>query len=46
MNELVNDAINKLSDKNLNDEEKFFIENIALENIDINALGLYTLLVN
>ena len=42
--ELVNDAINKLSDKNLNEEEKAsFIENIALENIDINALGLYTL---
>ena len=42
--ELVNDAINKLSDKNLNEEEKAsFIENVALENIDINALGLYTL---
>ena len=42
--ELVNDAINKLSDKNLNKEEKAsFIENLALENIDIDALGLYTL---
>ena len=42
--ELVNDAISKLSDKNLNDEEKKnFIENIALENVDINALGMYTL---
>ena len=42
--ELVNDAINKLSDKNLNKEEKAnFIEILALENIDINALGLYTL---
>ena len=42
--ELVNDAISKLSDKNLNKDEKAnFIEKIALENIDINALGLYTL---
>ena len=42
--ELVNDAINKLSDKNLNKEEKAnFIKIIALENVDINALGLYTL---
>ena len=42
--ELVNDAINKLSDKNLSKEEKAnFIENLAIENVDINALGLYTL---
>ena len=42
--ELVNDAINKLSDKNLTEEEKEnFIENIAIENVDIDALGLYTL---
>ena len=42
--ELVSDAINKLSDKNISDEEKKnFIENIAEENVDINALGLYTL---
>ena len=42
--ELVNDAISKLSDKNLNKEEKAsFIEKIALDNVDINALGLYTL---
>ena len=42
--ELVGDAINKLSDKNLNKDEKSnFIEKIALENVDINALGLYTL---
>ena len=42
--ELVNDAINKLSDKNISkkDKEKF-VEKIALENVDINALGLYTL---
>tara|TARA_B100000579_G_scaffold10052_1_gene7463 strand:- start:585 stop:1184 length:600 start_codon:yes stop_codon:yes gene_type:complete len=44
INELVNDAINKLSDKDLNEEQKKdFIEKIALENVDINALGLYTL---
>ena len=44
VNELVNDAINTLSDKNLNKEQKSaFIEKIALENVDINALGLYTL---
>ena len=42
--ELVTDAIEKLSDKNLTDEEKVkFVEKIALENVDINALGLYTL---
>ena len=42
--ELVNDAIQKLSDKNLTKEDKEkFIANIALENVDINALGLYTL---
>ena len=42
--ELVEDAISKLSDKNFSKEQKAkFIENIALENVDINALGLYTL---
>ena len=42
--EMVNDAINTLSNKNLSDEEKAsFIENLALDNVDINALGLYTL---
>ena len=42
--ELVSDAINKLSDKNLDKDEKSnFIAKIALENVDINALGLYTL---
>ena len=42
--EIVNDAISKLSDKNINKDEKIkFIEKIASENIDINALGLYTL---
>ena len=44
INELVNDTINTLSDKNLNKEQKSaFVEKIALENVDINALGLYTL---
>ena len=44
VNELVNDAISKLADKNLTKEEKeIFIEKIALENVDIKALGLYTL---
>ena len=44
VNELVNDAISKLADKNLDKQEKIiFIEKIALENVDINALGLYTL---
>ena len=41
---MVNEAISKLADKNLNEEDKsMFIENIAIENVDINALGLYTL---
>ena len=44
VNELVNDAINKLSDKNLNNDQKSsFVEKIAIDNVDINALGLYTL---
>ena len=44
VSELVNDAIGKLSDKNLSKEEKHqFIEIIAVENVDINALSLYTL---
>lgn len=42
--EIVSDAISKLLDKDLNKDEKFeFIESIAVENIDINALSLYTL---
>ena len=44
VNELVSDAISKLADKNLDDVQKVnFIEKIALEHVDINALGLYTL---
>ena len=42
--ELVDEAISKLSDTNFTKNEKSkFIEKIALENVDINALGLYTL---
>ena len=42
--ELVEDAIKTLSDKSISDEEKKkTISKIALENVDINALGLYTL---
>ena len=44
VDELVTDAITKLADKNLNNEQKtIFIEKVALENVDIKALGLYTL---
>ena len=44
INELVNDAIDRLADKNFNKDQKAsFIEEIALDNVDINALGLYTL---
>ena len=42
--ELVNEAIEKLSSKSLSKEEKVqFVEEIALNNVDIKALGLYTL---
>ena len=42
--ELVSDVIVKLSDKSLSKEEKSkFIEKVALENVDIDALALYTL---
>ena len=44
VSELVSQAISKLSDKNIDtDEKKKFIAEVALENVDINALGLYTL---
>ena len=44
VSELVIDVIEKLSDKNLSDEEKSkFIEDVATKNVDISALGLYTL---
>ena len=42
--ELVNDAIIKLSDKSLTNEQKrSFVEQLALENVDIKGLSLYTL---
>ena len=44
INELVNDAISQLGDKNLNKEQKAsFIESVAIENVDIEALSLYRL---
>ena len=44
INELVQDAITKLADKNLDKDQKAkFVEKLAIENVDINALGLYTL---
>ncbi len=44
VNELVNDAITKLADKSLNKDQKIsFIQKVATENVDVNALGLYTL---
>ena len=42
--ELVGETISKLADKNLTKEEKKnFVEEVALKNVDINALSLYTL---
>ena len=42
--ELGIDAITKLSDKNIsNDEKRKFIEKLAIENVDVKSLGLYTL---
>ena len=44
INELVNDAIKTLSDKNVSIADKNKkIETIALENVDIEALSMYTL---
>tara|TARA_B100000686_G_C16406442_1_gene769936 strand:- start:62 stop:661 length:600 start_codon:yes stop_codon:yes gene_type:complete len=44
ISELVTDAIKTLEDKNLTeDEKKITIEKIAKKNVDIKALGLYTL---
>ena len=44
IDELVKDAIGKLSNKDLSkDEKENFIEKVALENVDIKALSLYTL---
>ena len=42
--ELIDDAVKSLSDKSLTQEEKNeAIKKIALENVDIKALGLYTI---
>ena len=42
--ELIQDAVKTLSDNSISQEEKnLTIEKIALENVDIQALGLYTL---
>ncbi len=42
--ELVNDAISQLSSKSIQQEEKVkFIENLAINNVDVKALSLYTL---
>ena len=44
ISEMINETITVLSNKTLTQDEKsIFIEKIALENVDINALGLYTL---
>ena len=44
INELVSDVISKLEDKNISvEQKKLFIEKITAENVDVNALGLYTL---
>ncbi len=44
VDELMNDAVNTLSDKSLTEQDKTkFIEKVALENVDIAALGMYTL---
>ena len=44
VDELVNEVISKLSDKNISeDQKKNFVKEVAIENVDINALGLYTL---
>ncbi len=44
IDELVNDAIKTLSDKSLSIKEKNqVIEEIAIKNVDIKALGMYTL---
>ena len=42
--ELVVDALKILSDKNLSQEDKIIsVRKIAIENVDINALGMYTI---
>jgi len=42
--ELVGDALKILSDKDLSKEDKIIaVRKIAIENVDINALGMYTI---
>ena len=42
--ELINDTLKTLSNKSISKEDKkIFIKKVALENVDVNALGLYTL---
>ena len=44
VNELLNDTISKLTDTSLNKDQKAsFVKKVALDNVDINALSLYTL---
>ena len=44
INELVNDAINTLGNKNISKADKNKkIKTIALQNVDVEALGMYTL---
>ena len=44
ISELVLDVLNTLNDKSISEEKKIkFVEKIALENVDIAALGMYTL---
>ena len=44
IDELVKDALNTLADKNISiSDKKQKIKIIALENVDINALSMYTL---
>jgi len=44
ISELVLDVLNTLNDKSISEEKKIeIVEKIALENVDIAALGMYTL---
>jgi|TARA_B110000046_G_C12933115_1_gene372361 phospholipid transport system substrate-binding protein len=44
INELLNDAVKTLSDKNISKaDKKIKVETIALENVDVSALSMYTL---
>ena len=44
ISELISDAMKTINDKSISTEDKTkFLEKIALENVDIKALGMYTL---